>query len=140
MNLEGFSFEPPPGFRTEDVTVSYRLGLPGSGPGPSLIVQTKPARPGADLGQLAGETLAELAQSVPGIKQASKSDFSFDDGGTGVLLAYSFATQAGELRQYFALRLAKGRLCTLTLTVPAANLNETSAKTFLGAIAAVKPS
>jgi hypothetical protein len=73
------------------------------------------------------------------MKQASKAAFAFADGGEGVLLAYSFPTQTGELRQYFALRLHQQRLCTVTLTVPTTGLTEGSAKQFLAAIASVVP-
>ncbi len=140
MQIEGFQFQPPAGFRTEEVTMAFRMGLPGSGPSPSLIVQSKPARQGAKLPELAAEILTELAQSVPKMRNASKAEFTFGDGGVGVLLAYNFDTQTGELRQYFALRLDNGRLCTVTVTVPTKSLNESSAKTMLSAIASVKPS
>lgn len=139
MQIEGFDFPPPAGFRTEDVTVAYRQGLPGTGPSASLIVQSKPARAGASLGDFASETLSELAQTVPKMKNASKAEFAFDDGGKGIILAYSLQAQTGELRQYFVLRLEKGRLCTITLTVPNDKLTEASAKTLMNAIAKVKP-
>src|SRR5689334_11655203 len=64
MNVAGHSFEPPAGFRTEEMTVGLRLGLPGKGQSPSLVVQSRAARPGASLETLAAETMTELAQSV----------------------------------------------------------------------------
>ena len=37
MDIAGFTFEPPPGFRTEEMTVGMRLGAM-SGPSPSLML------------------------------------------------------------------------------------------------------
>jgi len=139
MQIEGFEFEPPPGFRTEEATIAYRMGLPGSGPGPSVIIQSKLAQAGATLADLAKETLAELGQTIPHLKNASQAELKFADGGVGTLFSYTFNAQTGELRQYFALRLDKGRLCMITLTVPTQKLTESSARTFISAIASVKP-
>lgn len=139
MNVEGFEFAAPPGFRTEEMTVGYRMGLPGSGPGPSIIVQSKPARTGAKLETLAAETMTELTQTIAHLKNLVRAELKFDDGGTGVLLTYEFPTQTGQLRQYFVLRLHGGRLCTVTLTLPSASLTESNAKTFMQAIASIKP-
>src|SRR5258708_5917437 len=107
MNVQDFSFDPPQGFRVEETTVGLRMG-DGSAPAPSLIVQSKPTRAGVSLATLGAETLAELAQTVPNMKAASKTEFTFADGGTGLVLSYNFTTRTGELRQYFALRLHQG--------------------------------
>jgi hypothetical protein len=139
MNLEGFSFDPPAGFRTEEMTVGMRMGPPGNRVAPSLIVQSKQAREGATLEALAAETLVELVQTVPGMKSPSKTEFTFADGGTGVVLAYNFTAKTGDLRQYFVLRLHQGKLCSVTLTLPTSALNEGNAKSFMDAIASVKP-
>jgi hypothetical protein len=138
MNVEGFTFSPPAGFRTEEQTIALRMGT-GGGPAPSLIVQSKPARATATLEELAGQTFAELSQTVPGMKNASRSEFTFADGGTGVVLAYNFPTATGELRQYFVLRLHQQRLCTVTLTLPSASLTEGNARLFMSAIASISP-
>lgn len=141
MNLDGFSFQPPAGFRTEEQTIAMRLPFAnqGLGPSPSLIVQTRLTRPGATVKDLAAQTFTELASNVPKMKQASQAEFAFNDGGLGMVLAYSFPTQTGELRQYFVLRLQGDRLCTITLTVPTSALTESSAKSYLNAIASVVP-
>lgn len=137
LPLEGFTFRPPPGFRTEEVTFGLRSGLPGSGPAPSLMLQSKAARTGATFEQLVSETLVELAQTIGNLKNLSQSAITFDDGGTGAVLAYAFPTQAGELRQYFVLRLAKGRLCTLTLTLPQSALTDANASSFMKALSSL---
>lgn len=138
INVEGFGFEPPPGFRTEEVTVGLRMGLPGSGPGPSFMVQSKAAREGATLEALASETMIELAQTIANIKDLSSHELTFADGGTGAVLAYNFPTHAGDLRQYFVMRLAKGRLCNITLTLPAASVSDANAGVFMKSIASLK--
>jgi hypothetical protein len=139
MDVEGFTFDAPPGFRTETVTVSMRMATPGANVSPSLVIQSKRAREGATLNDLAVEAIADVAQSVPNIKNASQAPFEFADGGAGVLLSYSVSTHKGELRQYFAMRLDHGRLCCITLTVPTANLTAGSAQLFVKAIQSVKP-
>src|SRR3990167_393711 len=137
MNVEGFTFTPPAGFRTEEQTIALRMVV--DGPAPSLIVQSKPARAGASLEELAGQTFSELSQTVPGMKGASRTEFSFADGGTGIVIAYNFPTAAGELRQYFVLRLHEQRLCSVTLTLPSASLTEGNARLFMSAIASLTP-
>jgi hypothetical protein len=138
INLEGFAFEPPAGFRTEEVTYGLRFGMPGAGPGPSFMLQSKSARAGAKFEELVQETMVELAQTIGQLKGLSNSEINFTDGGKGAVLAYSFPTHAGEMRQYFVMRLEKGRLCNITLTVPASALTEASAANFMKAIASLK--
>ncbi len=138
INLEGFGFDPPPGFRTEEVTFGLRMGLPGSGPGPSLMAQSKVARTGASLEELAAETMIELAHTITNIKNLTNAAIKFVDGGTGAVLAYTFPTQAGEMRQYFVMRLHQGRLCNLTLTLPERSLQESNASLFMKSLASLK--
>jgi hypothetical protein len=140
LSLEGFRFEVPPGFRTEEVTYGLRFGLPGAGPGPSFMVQSKSARQGATFEQLVSETMVELAQTVGQLKGLTNSELTFADGGKGAVLAYTFPTHAGEMRQYFVMRLEKGRLCNLTLTLPQSALTESNAASFMKAIASLKAS
>jgi hypothetical protein len=135
--VQGFTLQPPDGFEVDEMTVALRLGA-GSSPAPSLIVQSKPARDGATLADLASETFAELLQTVPKMGKASRSEFTFADGASGIVLAYNFTAQTGELRQYFVLRLDRGRVCAVTLTVPTQALNETNASAFMNAIASLK--
>jgi hypothetical protein len=137
--LEGFALDLPQGYRVHEVTVSFLTGMPVGGPSPSLIVQSKPARPGVTLDTLAAETLAELLQTIPGMAQGSKGELVFNDGGKGVLLSYSMPSGRGELRQYFAMRLVNGRLCTATLTAPVATLSEASAKAMIACLKSIKP-
>ncbi len=137
MNVEGFSFTPPAGFRTEEQTVALRMAV--DGPAPSLLAQSKPARPGVSLEEFAGQTFSELSQTIPGMKGASRSEFTFADGGNGIVLAYNFPTATGELRQYFVLRLHQQRLCSITLTLPSASLTEGNARLFMSSIASLTP-
>lgn len=137
--LEGFKLDLPQGYRVHDVTVSFITGMPDRGPSPSLIVQSKPAVPGATLETVAAEILGELLQTIPGMAQGSKGALDFDDGGKGMLLSYSMPSGRGELRQYFALRLANGRVCTATLTAPVAGLNEASAKAIISCLKSIRP-
>ena len=138
MDVEGYAFQPPPGFRTEDHTVA--LAPPGNGGArPSLIIQSKPARPGTTLTDFAAEALVELGKAVPGISGMSRGELAFADGGAGALLAYNFDGKSGKLRQYVALRLEKGRLCTITVTVPADKPDPATAQAVLKSIASVKP-
>jgi hypothetical protein len=139
MNVDGFSFEPPAGFRIEEMTVGLKMGPAGNRVAPSLMVQSKLAREGSTLETLAAETLVELVQTVPNMKSPSKTEFTFADGGSGVVLAYNFTAKTGELRQYFVLRVHQGKLCSVTLTLPASSVNEGNAKSFMDAIASVKP-
>jgi hypothetical protein len=139
MNVEGFNIDPPAGFRTEEMTVGMRMGPPGNRVAPSMIVQSKLAREGATLDALAAETLVELIQTVPNIKNPSKTEFTFADGGTGMVLAYNFTAKTGDLRQYFVLRLHEGKLCSVTLTIPSSSLTEANGKSFMDAIASLKP-
>ncbi|MBL8915577.1 MAG: DcrB-related protein [Archangium sp.] len=138
INLEGFSFEPPAGFRTEEVTYGLRFGLPGSGPGPSFMLQSKLARQGAKFEELVQETMVELAQTIGQLKGLTNSEITFVDGAKGAVLAYDFPTHAGEMRQYFVMRMEKARLCNITLTIPKASLTDANAATFMKAIAALK--
>lgn len=138
LTLEGFGIDSPPGFRTEEITVGLKLGLPNSGPQPSMMVQSKAAREGATLEALVSETMSELAQSIANLKNLSNGSITFADGGTGAVLAYSFPTHAGEMRQYFVMRLERGRLCNLTLTLPPGSANEATAATFMKSISSLK--
>ena len=137
MNVEGFTFTPSQGFRTEEQTIALRMIV--DGPAPSFLIQTKPARAGVSIEEIAAQTLSELTQTIPGMKGASRGEFTFADGGSGIVLAYNFPTAAGELRQYFVLRLNQQRLCTITLTLPQSSLTEGNARLFMAAIASVTP-
>jgi hypothetical protein len=136
--LHGFRFEAPAGFRTEEVTVGLRFGLPGAGPGPSFMLQSKTARPGASFEELVQETMVELAQTIGQLQNLTNSEITFTDGGKGAVLAYDFPTNAGQLRQYFVMRLANGRLCNVTLTLPQSALNASNASTFMNAISTLE--
>ena len=139
MNVDGFTFDPPAGFRTEEMTVGMRMGPPGNPVAPSIIVQTRLAREGASLDVLAAETLMELVQTVPNMVKPSKTEFTFADGGSGIVLAYNFTAKTGDFRQYFALRLHGGKLCSLALTMPTSAITESNARSFMDAISSMKP-
>lgn len=136
--LQGFQFDAPAGFRTEEVTIGLRFGLPGAGPGPSFMLQSKAARDGAKFEELVQETMVELAQTIGQLKNLSNSEITFTDGGKGAVLAYDFPSHAGELRQYFVMRMEKGRLCNITLTLPQSALTTSNAENFMKAISTLK--
>lgn len=138
IQLAGFQFDAPSGFRTEEVTVGLRFGLPGSGPAPSFIVQSKAARAGAKFEELVSETMVELAHTVSKLRNLTNSEITFADGGKGAVLAYDFPTGAGEMRQYFVMRLHQGRLANVTLTLPQSALTESNAQSFMKAISSLK--
>jgi hypothetical protein len=139
MQVDAFQFNPPEAFRMEEMTIALRQESGKKGPAPSMLVQSKRARPGAPIELLAGETAAELARTLGGLENMSKTQFNFDDGGTGVVLAYDFKASTGQLRQYFVLRLHRDRLCTITITIPRTELNEASAASILKSMASVRP-
>ena len=138
LTVEGFALDPPPEFKLEEMTVGLRQPLEGGG-SQSLIVQSKAARPGSRLDELAAETMAELSQSIGGMKNLARSEVTFADGGAGVVLSYDWSTHGGELRQYFVMRLEGGRLCTVTLTVPRAQVTPESAGRLMKTIASIRP-
>ena len=137
--LVGFRFEPPPGFIAEESTFGYRLAGTGRSPGPSFMVQSRPAKVGATIESLATNILTELAQTLPELTGASQSELTFTDGGLGVVLAYTFVSGSGPMRQYHALRLHQARVCSVLLTVPVSQLTEANAKVFIAALSSVTP-
>jgi hypothetical protein len=137
--VTGFSIEPPQGFRAQDMTVSFVTGLPDTGPSPSLIVQSKPVPAGATVDKVAAETLGELLQTIPGMAQGTKGEIAFDDGARGVLLAYTMRTGKGELRQYFAMRVDNGRVCTATVTAPVDGLTEATGQALIKCLKSIRP-
>ena len=139
-SIEGFTFSPPSTFRVEEVTMGMSGGLPGKGGvSPSLIVQTKPARAGATLDELAAEVLGELLQTMPSMKDGTKGEITFDDGEKGVVLSYALVSSKGEFRQYFVMRLSPRRLCTATLTVPTAELTPAVASSMMNLLTSIAP-
>ena len=138
-HIEGFAFETPTDFRVEEVTMGLSGGMPDGGTSPSLIVQSKLARPGATAEIVAAEVLGELLQTMPGMKNGTKAELTFDDGVTGVVLAYAVTSSKGELRQYFAFRVDNGRVCTATLTAPTATMSPASATTLMKCLTSIRP-
>ena len=137
-DLNGFQFSPPPGYRVDEVMSSWRSPSTSAGSA-SFIAQSKKARLGASLEELTTETVLELTQSLGnGLKDMSKAEFGFDDGGTGMLLGFTLNTSTGTFRQYFALRLQGDRLCTLTVTASAASLDQAQANALLTSIASLR--
>ncbi len=132
-----FSFDAPAGYLVEETTLGLRSAH-RNGPSPSFIVNTRPTRPGSTLESLASEVVAELAQTIGQMKAPSRTEFTFEDGHKGLLVAHALSTQSGPLRQYFLLRLHEGQLCTITLTVPEPALNEASAPLFMKSLASLK--
>lgn len=136
ISIEGFSMQKPQELALQDVTQAFRV--PVDGPSIGLVVQSKLARAGATLEVLAGEALAELAVSLPSVKNATKSPMTFDDGGVGVVLSFWMPSKVGELRQYYVMRLDNGRLCTVSLTIPKPALTEGNAQRYMEMISSLK--
>ncbi len=137
--VEGFAFDKPPEFRTQEVTIGLITGLPDTGPSASLIVQSRPTRAGATVETVAAETLGELLQTIPGMIAGTKGEITFDDGEKGVILSYTLASGKGELRQYFVMRVHQGRVCTATLTAPVSSLNAASAVSMMKCLSSIRP-
>jgi hypothetical protein len=154
----GIVFTPPPGFVTDETMLALRAEGRAAPPAaskpapggsrrpsgatarPSLIVHSRPARPGAAVERIAGEFAAELAQSIPGMRSLTTVPFRFEDGAEGVLIAYDFPAIPGTdaVRQYHALRLDGGRVTELTLTVPSAGLTDELGETYLKSLASAR--
>ena len=135
--INAFQYEPPPGYRPEESMESLR-GPTLGGFSPSFIIQSKRARLGASLEDLATEAIVDLNQSLgAGMKNMSKAEFSFDDKSSGVLIAFNLQTKTGSFRQYFVLRVHGDRLCTITVTVPSTAFDEKAATSLLASIASL---
>jgi len=178
LRIDGIVFDPPAGLEPTETMITL-MAPPAPAPAegaprgpravrPNLILQSRPARPGADVATLAGETMAELSQSVGGMSNLSSVPFGFDDGAAGVLLAYDFpmgpagaghgrpaapekaaaekaapaappsGVAAIAMRQYHVLRLDEGRLTTLTLTVGTADLTPALGEGYLRSLASAR--
>lgn len=135
ITIEGFTMQQPRELQLQDVTQAYRV--PVDGPAIGMVVQSKVARAGATLEMLAGETLAELAVSLPAVKDVNKSPMTFNDGGAGIVLSFWMPSKVGELRQYYVMRLDNGRLCSVSLTIPRPALTEGNAQRYMEMIASL---
>jgi hypothetical protein len=139
LHVDGFAIDPPPDFRTEEMTIGLRqAALPGMTSSPSLIIQSKRARQGATLEQIATETLVELGQTLRGMKNVTRSELIFADGGSGAVLSYDWTTATGDMRQYFVLRLNGDRVCSVTLTARRDSVTAESAAPIMQTIASLR--
>lgn len=135
LTVNGFSIAPPADFDLEEMTVGLRRPAQNA----SVIVQSKRARDGATLDALATETTVELSQSLPGMENLARSALTFDDGGEGIVLSYDWQTHQGRLRQYFVIRLASGKQCSMTVTVPRDGVTPESAGELMRVIMSLRP-
>ena len=155
LEIHGITFEPPPGFAPEETMISLRAARKGAKPAaappldpaaprpaePSVIVHSRRARPGATVTGAAGDLVADLAKSIPALRNLSTVPFTFDDGEEGVLVAYDFPMPTREvLRQYHALRLDDGQLTQVTLTAVAAQITPQLADAYLKSLASAQKS
>lgn len=140
MHVGSLRFEPPAPFACDEQMLSFIAPAPPEAAGrTSLLVRQKDVPAGAHLARLAGEALADLAQSVKGISHISKAEIAFDDGQPGMLFAYEFAARGHTvLRQFYALRLDGEKLTSITLTADKASLDDATASSFLDAIASLQ--
>ena len=139
LTFEGFAMDPPGDFKTEEITVGLRQQVATSGPSASLIVQSKKARLGASVDDLAGDALNELSQTLGKMNNLTRTALTFADGGAGAMLSFDWATASGAMRQYFVFRVNGDRLCTVTLTVPREDVTAESAQPLMKAIASIRP-
>ncbi len=139
LTIEGFVIDPPGDFKTEEMTVGLRQQQAHSGSSASLIVQSKKARLGATVDELASEALTELAQTLGKMNNLARTALTFADGGTGAMLSFDWTTASGPMRQYFVFRVNGDRLCTVTLTVPREDVTPESAMPLMKAIASIRP-
>ena len=138
LTVHGFAIDPPPDFKPEEMTVGLRQQAAPGGPSTSLIIQSKKARAGATLAEIATETVVELTQSLGGMKNRARSEITFADGGEGAVISYDWTTAGGEMRQYFVLRLNGDRLCSLTVTAKRDEVTAASAGTLMKTIASLR--
>lgn len=133
-------FAPPPAFRCDEQMVSYVSRKdPADKKATSLLLRQKDVRDGSDLATLAGEALADLAQSVKGISHISRAEIEFDDGAPDILFAYEFASRGREVvRQFYALRLDGQKLTSITLSAEKSELDDETAARFLDAIGSLQ--
>ena len=138
LTVHGFTIDPPSDFQLEAMTVGLRQQATPGGPTTSLIIQSKPARSGATLAELATETEAELTQSLSGMKNLARFEMTFADGGEGAVISYDWTNAGVEMRQYFVLRLNGDRLCSLAITAIRDAVTAASAGSLMKTIASLR--
>ncbi len=84
------------------------------------------------------ETVVELTQSLTGMKNLTRTELIFADGGVGAMLSYDWTTATGDLRQYFVLRLNGDRLCTVTISARRDGVTAESAGPLMKTIASLR--
>jgi hypothetical protein len=147
----GFSLDVPEELAVEELFVTFRapdreLVEPRAlntqqAIRPNLVVRRRTVRRDVSLDTLAGEMCGELAKSIPSLTGLERAGFRFQDGSTGLLLAYEFqATASALLRQYHVLRLDDRTLTTLTLTLDGRTLTEAERDRYLSHLASGRPS
>ncbi len=143
-NVDGILIEAPAKFVKEETMVSLRVPARAGTKDariqnplrPNLIVHRRLAGARADLAAVVARTREELARSIPGLSPVESADVAFDDGVTGVLLAYSFPAPKGlRVCQLQALRLDDGTVTSLTVTAEQSQMTEAAKKAFLRALA-----
>lgn len=142
--VDGIVIDAPAKFVKEETMVSLRVPARAGAKDarvqnplrPNLIVHRRQAAPKADLAAVLARTREELVRSVPGLSPIESSDVAFDDGVTGVLLAYSFPAPKGlRVCQYQALRLDDGTVTTVTITAEETQMTDAAKKAYLKALA-----
>lgn len=83
---------------------------------PNLIVNRRRVNAEAGLAELAGETVAKLFESIPGVSGVDTNEIQFKDGAAGVLLEFSFPASGYTVVQMHAMRIDDGVLTTMALS------------------------
>lgn len=137
--VDGLIVEAPLGFQVDTTTVFLRAEV--DGPRPSFLLHRRPAVKGASLDACVGEVAAELTAALRGASRIEREAFRYRDGVPGVLLTYSFASDAKPGRtvtQLQALRLDAATLTTATITTAPADLTPRRRGEYLEALTSVR--
>jgi hypothetical protein len=87
------------------------------------VVNRRKIEAGRSLDEVAGDTCAELFQTIPGISEIDTNELAFKDGAQGVLLEYSFATAGFTVVQLHALRLDGDVLTSMAISTEKSRLS-----------------
>lgn len=146
--FHGLQWEPTQNLGLEEVSLTLRI--PGSASQsassekhgslrPNLIARVLRTKPDTDLDTILQDMCAEIQNTASTLLQDfTVQEFVFADQSKGHLISFVFAFRGVALQQYHAVRLDNDLLTTLTLTVDAKLLNESSKHHYLSALASAQ--
>ncbi|MFO0727491.1 MAG: hypothetical protein U1E65_27185 [Myxococcota bacterium] len=142
------SLTPPEGFLQEEVVTSFRAAAPAkdlktpmalqfqASVRPNLIVTRRLTGEDQSLADLMSGVSADLMRHIQGLSPIESTEFSFKDGGRGLLLKYSFpAHERFSVLQFQAGRLDNGVFTTITLSTEPTRLKPEDTQAYLESIA-----